>query len=139
MKVCPNRNPKTLAKSDKERQKNSDIYYIYNIIYITKIGVKNGESNLRKRQYNSCFQKNGKFTPLWDLTDELEDKIYKKYNIEIPQIYEHISRTGCIGCPYGSYKKETEKELSVINNSRKKIICNLFKESYEILGIKENK
>lgn len=63
------------------------------------LGVKGAESGLRKRQYNSCFTKDKKFTPLWDLTDELEDEIYKKYNIEIPKIYDYVERTGCFRMP----------------------------------------
>lgn len=104
------------------------------------LGVKGTESTLRKKQYTSCFQKNGKFTPLWDLTDELEDAIYKKYKIEIPEIYNYVERTGCIGCPYGSYKGDTMKELKYIKNINEKqykFICDLFKESYDVLGIKE--
>lgn len=105
------------------------------------LGVKGTESVLRKKQYTSCFSKNGKFTPLFDLTDELEDAIYKKYNIEIPEIYNHIERTGCIGCPYGSYKGDTIKELDYIKNTNEKqynFIKDLFGESYKILGIKED-
>lgn len=77
---------------------------------------------------------------LFDLTDELEDAIYKKYNIEIPEIYNHVERTGCIGCPYGSYKGDTIKELDYIKNTNEKqynFIKDLFGESYKILGIKE--
>ena len=102
------------------------------------LGVKGTESNLRKTQYKSCFTKDGKFTPLWDLTDELEDMIYAKYHIEIPQIYKHIDRTGCMGCPYGSYKGETEKELELLNENQRKFVCEYFKESYELLGINTN-
>lgn len=60
------------------------------------LGVKGSESTLRKRQYTSCFSKNGKFTPLWDLTDKLENEIYEQFNIEIPKIYNYVDRTGCI-------------------------------------------
>lgn len=45
---------------------------------------------MRKRQYNSCFTKDKKFTPIWDLSNEMLDAIYKKYNIEIPKVYEYI-------------------------------------------------
>ena len=100
------------------------------------LGVRNGESALRKRQYTSCFSKNGKFTPLWDLTDELENAIYEKYKIEIPKIYDYVERTGCMGCPYGSWKGETSKELELISGKQKEFVCEYFKESYEILGIK---
>ena len=100
------------------------------------LGIRAGESNLRKRQYTSCFTKDKKFTPIWDLTDELMESIYKKYNIEVPKVYEHVCRTGCMGCPYGSWKGETEKELKLIDENQKKFVCEYFKESYDILGIK---
>lgn len=99
------------------------------------LGVRGNESGLRKKQYTSCFTKDKKFTPLWDLTDEMLEKIYKQYKIEIPKVYEHISRTGCMGCPYGSYKHETEKELKLIDKNQKKFVCEYFKESYKVLGI----
>lgn len=103
------------------------------------LGVRGNESVMRKSKYKSCFQKNGKFTPLHDLTDELEDKIYKKYNIEIPEVYNYVSRTGCMGCPYGSYKHETEKELDLLNDNQRKFVCKYFKESYDVLGINTDK
>ena len=101
------------------------------------LGVKGGESVLRRAQYTSCFTKDGKFTPLWDLTDEIEDEIYKKYNIEIPEIYKYVSRTGCAACPYGSWRHETQKQLSLLKGNQKKFIMEYFKESYEALGVKE--
>lgn len=100
------------------------------------LGVRGNESTMRKKQYNSCFTKDRKFTPLWDLTDEMLDAIYKQYNIEIPKVYDYVCRTGCMGCPYGSYKHDTEKELELINDKQKKFVCELFKESYQVLGIK---
>ena len=99
------------------------------------LGVRGGESVLRSSKYKTCFTKDKKFTPIHDLSDELLDKIYKKYNIEIPKVYNHIQRTGCMGCPYGSYKGNTEKELSLINDNQRKFVCEYFKESYEVLGI----
>lgn len=57
------------------------------------LGVRGEESLLRKTQYKSCFTSSGKFTPLYDLTQELEDKIIKQYNIEVPKIYNYIDRT----------------------------------------------
>lgn len=99
------------------------------------LGVRGSEGIIRKSKYTSCFTKDGKFTPLWDLSTELENKIYEKYNIPIPTIYKYITRTGCMGCPYGSYKKETEKELSLLSKNQKNFICNYFAESYEVLGI----
>ncbi len=103
------------------------------------LGVRGNESFMRKSKYQTCLNKNGKFTPLWDLTDEMENEIYKRYNIEIPSVYEHITRTGCMGCPYGSYSHDTEKELELINDTQRKFVCEYFKESYKVLGINTNK
>lgn len=100
------------------------------------LGVRGSESAMRKSQYTSCFTKDKKFVPLHDLSDELLDKIYAKYNIEIPKVYNYICRTGCMGCPYGSYKGDTEKELALISENQRKFVINYFRESYEVLGIK---
>lgn len=99
------------------------------------LGVRGSESALRSSKYKSCFSKNGMFTPIHDLSDELLEKIIKKYNIEVPKVYDYISRTGCMGCPYGSWKGETQKELQLINENQKRFVCEYFKESYEVLGI----
>ena len=103
------------------------------------LGVRSEESLLRKTQYTSCFTSSGKFTPIHDLTQELEDKIIKQYNIEVPKIYDYIDRTGCAGCPYGSWKGETEKELELMTDAKRKYVTNLFKESYDILGVNYKK
>jgi len=99
------------------------------------LGVRGDEGALRKTQYKSCFTKDMKFTPLWDLTDELEEKIIKKYNIEVPKVYQYIERTGCMGCPYGSYKGDTKKELDLLSDVQRRFVIEYFKESYEVLGI----
>ena len=44
-----------------------------------------------------------------------------------------------MGCPYGSYKHDTEKELMLINDNQFEFVCEYFKESYEVLGIDINK
>ena len=99
------------------------------------LGVRGGESALRKSKYKSCFTKDKKFTPIHDLSAELLEKIIKKYNIEVPKVYNYIKRTGCMGCPYGSWKHDTEKELQLINENQRNFVCQYFKESYEVLGI----
>lgn len=98
------------------------------------LGVCGFESKLRKSQYNSCFQKDGTFTPLWDITQEMMDAIYDRYDIEIPSIYQEIDRTGCMGCPYAP-KINTEKELRLVTKAQRKFLGEYFKESYEVLGI----
>lgn len=104
------------------------------------LGVRGAEGMMRKRGYQSCFTKDKKFTPLWDLTDEMEEKIYKKYNIEIPKVYEYVHRTGCMGCPYSKKNvhnvENVRKELSMLDSNQLKFVCKYFKESYDVLGVK---
>lgn len=99
------------------------------------LGIRGSESVLRKSQYKSCFTKDRKFTPIHDLTDEMLEKIIQKYDIEVPEVYKHINRTGCMGCPYGHRNGNTERELALINENQKKFVCEYFKESYEVLRI----
>lgn len=103
------------------------------------LGIRSNESLLRKQQYKSCFTKSGKFTPIHDLNDDLLNKIYVKYNIPIPDVYNYVCRTGCMGCPYGSYKHDTEKELKLLNPAQYKYVTSLFGDSYKVLGIKYSK
>lgn len=99
------------------------------------LGIRGGESIGRKSKYTACLNKKGTFTPLWDMTDEIMDEIYKRYNIEMPSIYKHIKRTGCAGCVYGTWKHDTEKELALLPLSQRKFVCQYFKESYKVLGV----
>lgn len=100
------------------------------------LGVRGSESHIRKSTYTSCFTKDKKFTPLWDLTDEIENMIYEKYNIEIPKVYKYIERTRMHADAHiGSYKHDTEKELALLTDNQRKFVCELFKESYKVLGI----
>lgn len=99
------------------------------------LGIRGNESSRRSLLYKGCFTKDKKFTPLHDLSDELIEKIYQKYNIEVPSIYQFVSRTGCAGCPYGSWKGETKVELDLLPNNQRKLVVEYFKESYDVLGI----
>ena len=101
----------------------------------TILGVMQSESMIRNSKYKTCFTKEGTFTPIHDMSDEMMDKVYKKYNIELPPIYSEITRTGCMGCPYAR-KKNTEKELTLLSPQRKAFVVKLFKESYDVKGIK---
>lgn len=98
------------------------------------IGVRAKEGIMRS-QYKSCFTKDKKFMPLWDLDDETMNAIYKKYNIEVPKIYDVVHRTGCFGCPYG---RNIQRELATLNPAQRRFIEKYFKESYEAKGIITN-
>lgn len=56
------------------------------------LGVRGAEGMTRKSKYTSCFTKDKKFTPIWDLSNELENKIYEKYNIETPNVYNIVKK-----------------------------------------------
>lgn len=96
------------------------------------LGVRGSESNTRKAKYTTCLDKMGKFTPLYDFSDDLMDLIYDVYDIEIPKCYNYLSRTGCAGCPYG---RNTEIELGLIPDGQRKHAIDFFKESYDVLGV----
>ena len=96
------------------------------------MAVKGEESQLRKAKYKSCFTSDGKFTPLWDLSEDMENAIYIYYNIDIPPIYELLDRTGCMGCPYG---RSVEKELQTLSDNQYNYVLSLFKKSYDVKGI----
>lgn len=101
------------------------------------LGIRGGEGILRDAQFRTCLNAKGNFSPLYDFSDELIREIEKLYNIEVPQIYSTLNRTGCFGCPYGwrCGKGNTVKELSLLSEEQKKFVCELFKESYEVLGV----
>lgn len=50
-----------------------------------------------------------------------------------------MQNTDVCGCVYGSYKHDTEKELEIINENQRRYVINLFKESYDVLGIDTEK
>lgn len=85
------------------------------------LGVRATESALRQVQYESCFTKDKKFTPIWDLTDSLLKEIYEKYNIELPNIYKYLERTGCMGCPYRFIQTRYRKRIKVNKQKSKEI------------------
>lgn len=103
------------------------------------IGVRGDEGKTRKARYKSSFNKDGTFTPIWDLSDELERQIYKKYDIELPEIYKYVDRTGCMGCPYAKRcvgdVRNIEKELLLADEKLFRFACQFFEESYKVLGV----
>lgn len=96
------------------------------------IGVRQSESKTRKAKYETCLQSNGNFAPIYDFSDVLIEDIYKAYDIEIPNCYIYVQRTGCAGCPYG---RNCEKELALLPEQQRRKAIDYFKESYDIKGI----
>lgn len=102
------------------------------------LGIMGSESWGRRNVYQSCFRKNGRFTPLWDLTEELRDKIEEYCDIPVPHVYKYVTQTGCAGCPYGQHGKNkfftTDVDLNLCKEGQRKFILEYFKESYEFKG-----
>jgi hypothetical protein len=99
------------------------------------LGVRASEGELRRTKYNKCLSKDGTFHPLYDLTDDLLHEIEERYSIEVPEIYKYVKRTGCMGCPYGSYLGDTINELKLVTKEQRKFLSEYFRESYNVLGI----
>jgi hypothetical protein len=99
------------------------------------IAVRGAESILRKNAYRTCLDSRGRFTPLYDFSDEMVCAIYEIYSIEKPKVYEVLNRTGCIGCPYG---RNILKELSIVTPAQRKYAIDSFGESYSALGVNIN-
>jgi len=102
------------------------------------LGTRSSESMIRKKTLkNGCFSSKDQFTPIHDLTEDLLKKIEIKYNIDIPDVYDSVQQTGCMGCPYGCNSKRcnTITELSLLPKNKRNYIIEYFKESYDILGI----
>lgn len=96
------------------------------------LGVRQSESKTRKAKYETCLQKNGNFAPIYDYTDEIINAVYEAYDIEIPECYNYVVRTGCAGCPYG---RNCETELALLSDLQRKAAIKYFKESYDAKGI----
>ena len=65
----------------------------------------------------------------------MEKKIEQKYDIEIPEIYNLVDQTGCACCPYGIYKKETQKEFDLVTPAQLKFFLWYFGDSYRVRGL----
>jgi len=102
------------------------------------IGIMGTESITRKAKYRSCFTKKGVFTPLWDLSEELRNKIEEYCNIPVPSVYQYVNQTGCAGCPYGQHGKNkfesTNIDLCLCGEGQRKFILDYFAESYAFKG-----
>ena len=104
------------------------------------IGIMGEESKKRKSMLTSCFNQKKYFYPIWDLTSNIQNIIEIRYGIEIPNIYNYVSQTGCVGCPYGIKRhKKNENEFSFATPQQQKFCINYFKESYDFHGFDYNK
>lgn len=75
----------------------------------------------------------GKFENLFSIFN----KKYYDNQLETPVITvsPDVTRGAYGWCTYGSWKHETQKELKLISKQQRNFVCELFKESYQVLGI----
>lgn len=94
--------------------------------------VRGAESQTRKAKYTSCLKPDGMFTPIFDFPDELMKALFDFFEIEKLDIYNHVERTGCIGCPYG---RNVEEELKHVTDAQRRYAIRSFEESYKVKGV----
>ena len=83
-------------------------YSAKNNVQLNLTGERKCEGGIRS-YFNSCthINKNGisKYKPLFWLTNDDKEWYEKQFNIVHSRCYSvyGLKRTGCVGCPYGSY------------------------------------
>lgn len=106
-----------------------------NDIILNITGVRKFEGGVRNK-INNCFDqdKNGIYNsrPLLWFTLKDKEEYNKQYNIVNSDCYKiyGLKRTGCVGYPFGDYKKE----LEIVKKYEPKLYnacSNIFKKSYE--------
>ena len=107
------------------------------------VGIMGSESFRRKNMLNKsqgCFNQQGVFMPIHDLTEDLRNEIEEYCGIPVPSVYSWVTQTGCAGCPYGQHGKNkffnTNFDLSLCGDGQRKFIMDYFKESYDFKGYK---
>ena len=100
------------------------------------VGIRKAEGGVRAIQYKSCFDDNDECTnyrPLFWYLDKDKEEYCAFYEVNHSNCYSEygLTRTGCVGCPYG---RNFEFELDVMKKHEPnlyKAACNVFKDSYE--------
>lgn len=100
------------------------------------VGVRKSEGGVRATQYKSCFDDEkacANYRPLFWYTNKDKEEYQAFYEVINSRCYTEygLTRTGCVGCPYG---RNLEFELMVLEKFEPnlyKAACNVFKDSYE--------
>lgn len=77
-------------------------------------GVRGDEGLNRKTKYKSCFTSDMKFTPLWDLSDEIEKEIYEQFQIPQPYIYIWLDRSRLYGLSLWCLEERYTKRVGIV-------------------------
>jgi hypothetical protein len=93
----------------------------------------------RNKEYDFCV-KNSKilFKPIFDLTNEELTQIERALGIVNPDIYNYLSRTGCVMCGFGGKRQIAEKinYLRWFEPSRARFYVKYFEEYLRFRNIK---
>lgn len=79
------------------------------------VGLRKDEGGRRSKvEYDFCVKENKKlFKPIFDVTNEELTELEKVLNIKNPEIYNHLERTGCVMCGFGT-KKQIKQKLEYL-------------------------
>lgn len=100
------------------------------------IGVRKAEGGARATSYKSCFDNENEcanYRPLFWYTNKDKGEYQAFYEVINSRCYTEygLTRTGCVGCPFG---RNLEEELNILKQFEPdlyKAACNVFKDSYE--------
>lgn len=109
-----------------------------NNIQLVITGIRKAEGGRRATKITSCylpakFSPYDMYYPLFWWKNEDKARFIKEQNIKLSDCYETygMSRTGCIGCPFG---RKLEEELDILETYEPKlhrIATTIFKKSYD--------
>lgn len=112
-------------------------YQKTNDIELTVLGIRRAEGAQRAASYKTCYttHKNGidSYLPLFWYTNDDKKEYEEYFNIIHSDCYTKygMSRTGCVGCPYGLKLSEELDVMKKYEPNLYKAVNNIFKNSYE--------
>lgn len=110
-------------------------------IELAIIGLRKAEGGVRTEAYEGCIFEDKlhnvtKFFPLWWLTDTDMQDIIEAKTIELSKCYTlyGLTRTGCVGCPFGANYNEELAILEKYEPNKALAVKNLFGKSYAFMN-----
>ena len=100
------------------------------------VGIRKSEGGIRAATYKTCFSEQAGvdiFRPIFWFRDSDKEECCKYYSITHSKCYSEygLTRTGCVGCPFG---KNLDKELDALDTYEPKLYkaaIGVFGKSYE--------
>lgn len=117
------------------------LYNKENNIEVSITGMRKAEGGARSISMKSCFttDKKGhtKLHPIYDWSNETVEDFIRVYDVRLSDAYTiyGMTRTGCVGCPYGLKVME---ELAILQEHEPRSYTKamlFFKDSYVLKGL----